>query len=330
MANSPKPLVVIGGPIHPAGVELLGREAAVAIADDLTEDGVIKAAREAQALLLRIFIPCTERLMASCPNLKCVGRYGVGLDNVDLASATRLGIPIVHAPGSNSDSAAEHTVMLVLATVKKLIPIDRAMRLGEWRGEHSRGISELKGATLGIIGVGNIGRRVARMARSFGMKTLGFDPYVPPDELRRRDVEPVQNLGELLAASDIVTCHTPLTDETRRMINAAAIGQMKDGAVLINTSRGQVVDEGALLAALTNGKLRAAGLDVWEEEPVPASHPLLKLENVVTTPHVAGMSEAANRQMALGVASEILRVLRGEKPKVLGNPDLWARLSHLR
>ena len=174
MASDQKPLVVIGGPIHPAGVELLETEAAVAVADDLTEDGIIRLGQEAQALLLRIFIPCTERLMASCPNLKCVGRYGVGLDNVDLAAATRLGVPVVHAPGSNSDSAAEHTIMLMLAALKKLIPIDRAMRAGEWRGERYRGISELKGATLGIIGVGNIGRRVARISRSFGMRTLGF------------------------------------------------------------------------------------------------------------------------------------------------------------
>lgn len=330
MAQDQKPLVVVGGPIHPTGIELLQTEARVAIAEDLTEEGIIREAREAEAILFRIKPPCTERLMVACPKLKVVGRYGVGLDTVDLPAATRLGIPVVHAPGSNSDSVAEHAVMLMLSCVRKTIPIDRATRRGEWRGAHFRGITELRGATLGIIGVGNIGRRVAHIARGFGMTVLGYDPYVPRDELRRREVEPVSDLGELLARADIVTCHTPLSTETRHMINEQTIARMKDGAIFINTSRGPVQGERALFEALTRGKLRAAGLDVWEEEPTSADNPLLNLENVICTSHVAGLSETANRNIALGVTSEILRVLRGEKPKVLGNPDLWPRLAHLR
>lgn len=325
-----KPLVVLCGPIHPAGVELLEREARVAVAEDLTEDGVIRAAGEAEAILFRTRPPCTERLMASCPKLRVVGRYGVGLDTVDLAAATRLGIPVVHAPGANSDSVAEHTLMLMLCCVKKTIPIDRATRKGEWRGAQSRGITELRGATLGIIGVGNIGSRVAQIARGFGMTVLGYDPYVPADELRRRGVEPVAALDDLLARSDIVTCHTPLTSETHHMINEKTIARMRDGAVFVNTARGKVQDERALFEALVKGKLRAAGLDVWEEEPVPADNPLLNLENVVCTAHVAGLSETADRNIAVTVASEMLCVLRGEKPRVLGNPNLWPGLAHLR
>jgi D-3-phosphoglycerate dehydrogenase len=162
------------------------------------------------------------------------------------------------------------------------------------------------------------------------MRVLGYDPYVPPDELRRREAEPMSGLSTLLSQADIVTCHTPLTDETLHMINDKTIAQMKDGAIFINTSRGKVQEERALFEALTRGKLSAAGLDVWEEEPVPADNPLLNLDNVVATSHVAGVSEQANRNIATTVAAEILRVLRGEKPKVLGNPDLWPRLSHLR
>lgn len=330
MATDQKPLVVVGGAIHPAGLELLKTEARVVIPEDLSEEGVIAAAQEAEAILFRIKPPCTERLMASCPKLKVVGRYGVGLDTVDLAAATRLGIAVVHAPGSNSDSVAEHAIMLMLTAIKHLIPIDRATRKGEWRGRRLRGIGELKGMTLGIIGVGNIGRRVAHLAHGFGMRVLGYDPYVPADELRRREVEPVSDLATLLGQSDMVTCHTPHTPETHHMMNEKTIAQMKDGAVFINTSRGKVQDERALFEALTRGKLSAAGLDVWEEEPVPADSPLLNLENVVATCHVAGVSENANRNIATQVASEILRVLRGEKPKALGNPDFWPRLSHLR
>lgn len=329
MPADPKPLVVLAGAIHPAGRELLETEARVVIAPDLSEDGVIAAAQEAEAIVFRIRPRCTERLMASCARLKVVGRYGVGLDTVDLPAATRLGIAVVHAPGSNSNAAAEHAIMLMLCALKKLVPLDRATRRGQWRAGFS-GIGELKGLTLGIIGVGNIGRRVAHLARGFDMRVLGYDPYVPVDELRRREVEPVSELSALLGQADIVTCHTPLTKETEQMINAGAIARMKDGAVFVNTSRGKVQDERALFEALTRGKLAAAGLDVWEEEPVPADSPLLNLDNVVATPHMAGVSEQAERNIATRVAAEILRVLRGEKPAGLGNPDLWPRLSHLR
>jgi len=329
MTDRRRPLVVIGGPIHPAGIERLESEARVIVAEDLTEDGIIRVAQEAEAILFRMKPPVTFRLLSSCPKLKCVGRHGVGLDSLDLEAATRLGIPVVHAPGSNSDSVAEHALMLMLAAVKKLVPIEQGTRMGEWRGQQVRGITELKGATLGIIGVGNIGRRVAHIARGFGMRTLGYDPYVPPDELERREVEPVREIAQLLARADIVTCHTPLTSETRHLINETTIGQMKDGAIFINTSRGGVHDERALFEALTRGELRAAGLDVWEEEPVSKDNPLLNLPNVVCTPHVAGLSETASRNIALQVAEEILRVLRGEKPKALGNPELWPKLTFL-
>lgn|SRR5574337_1027616 len=324
-----KPLVVLAGEIHPAGKALLETEARVAIARELTEDGVIAVAREAEGILFRIRPHCTERLMTACSRLKVVGRYGVGLDTVDLKAATRLGIPVVHAPGSNSNAVAEHALMLMLGTLKHLVPMDRATREGQWRAGFGK-IGELKGLTLGIIGVGNIGRRVAHLARGFDMRVLGYDPYVPADELRRREVEPVGELSALLGQADIVTCHTPLTPETEHMINAKTIARMKDGAIFVNTSRGRVQDERALFEALARGKLSAAGLDVWEEEPVPLDNPLLNLPNVVATPHMAGVSEPAERSIATTVAAEVLRVLRGEKPTVLGNPDLWPRLSHLR
>lgn len=330
MMTDSQPLIVVCGPIHPAGLELMKTEARVETAQDLSEDGVIAAAQEAEAILFLIRPACSERLMSSCAKLRVVGRYGVGLDNVDLGAATRLGIAVVHAPGSNSDSVAEHAIMLMLAATKHLISIDRGTRRVEWRGQRVRGIRELRGSTLGIVGVGNIGRRVAHLARGFGMRVLGYDPYVADDELRRREVDPVSDLATLLGQADIVTCHTPLTSETHHMINAETIGQMKDGAVFVNTSRGKVQDERALFEALTRGKLGAAGLDVWEQEPVPADHPLLNLDTVVCTSHVAGVSQTANRNMATQVASEILRVLRGEKPKALGNPDLWPKLTHLR
>jgi len=330
MTSDGRPLVVIGCPIHPDGRALLESEARVVVCEDLTEEGMVKVAADAEGILFRIKPRCAETLMVACKKLKVVGRHGVGLDTVDLAAATRLGIAVVHAPGSNSQAVAEHAVMLMLACAKKVRDLDRLTRAGDWNVTRARGIRELRGRTLGIVGVGNIGRLVAKFTAAFGMRVLGYDPYVPVDELRRRGVEPVKNLEELLREADIVTCHTPLTAETRHMINARTIGLMKQGAIFINTSRGPVQDERALFEALTRGRLAAAGLDVWEEEPTPVDNPMLNLENVVCTSHVAGVSEEANRAMAMQVSGEMLRVLRGEKPHVLGNPDLWPRLQHLR
>jgi D-3-phosphoglycerate dehydrogenase len=325
-----KPLVVLCGPIHPAAIDVLQSETRVVITEEVSVEGVIGAASEAEAILFRIDPPCTERLLASCPKLRVVGRHGVGLDTVDLPAATRLGIAVVHAPGVNSNAVAEHAIMLMLCVIKKLVPVDRVTRQGEWRGPTSRGIGELKGLTLGIIGVGNIGRRVAELAHAFGMRVLGYDPYLPADEILRRGTEPVAELASLLQQSDIVSCHTPYTKENQRMFNEGAIAQMKQGAIFINTSRGNVQDDRALYNALASGKLKGAGLDVFEEEPVPLDNPLLKLDNVVCTSHIAGVSEQAYRSIGLQVAEEILRVLRGERPMVLGNPELWPRLSHLR
>jgi D-3-phosphoglycerate dehydrogenase len=330
MTRSETPLVVLAGPIHPAGIDLLQSEARVVIVEDLTEEGIIRASQEARAILFKSKPRVSERLMSSCPRLVCVGRHGVGLDIVDLDAATQLGIAVVHAPGSNSHAVAEHAIMLMLALHKKLIPLDRATRRREWGNDRFRGITELRGMTLGIIGVGNIGWRLAPLAQAFGMRVLGYDPYVPPAELSRRGVEPVPELRTLLGRADIVSCHTPLTPETRHLINRTTIAQMKDGAIFINTSRGEVQDERALFEALTTGKLRGAGLDVWEEEPPLPDNPLLALDNVICTAHVAGVTEEASRNIATQVAGEILRVLRGEKPTVLGNPELWPKLANLR
>ena len=328
MASIAKPIVVLAGPIHPDGHTLLETEARVTVCQDLTEDGVIAAARAAEGILFRIRPNCSERLMSACKQLKVIGRHGVGLDTVDLPAATRLGIPVVHAPGSNSDAVAEHAVMLMLVAAKKTLAIDRATRKGEWVERRALGIFELKGKTLGIIGVGNIGRRVAHIARAFGMRVLGCDPYVAPDELRRRETEPV-SLDQLLTQSDVITVHTPLTTETQHIINAETIAKMKAGVVFVNTCRGKTQDERALFEGLTRGRIKAAGLDVWEEEPTPVDNPLLNLENVVCTSHIAGVSDEANRNIAVTVVGEMLRVLRGEKPQVLGNPALWPRLTHL-
>jgi D-3-phosphoglycerate dehydrogenase len=254
----------------------------------------------------------------------------VGLDIVDLPAATDLGVAVVHAPGSNSNSVAEHAIMLMLACAKQAVVVDQRTRKADWGKARWEGMLEMNGKTLGIIGVGNIGRRVARTAAALGMRVIGYDKYVPADEVRNRGVEPMPDMASVLRQADVVTCHTPHTQETHHMIDAAAVAQMKDGVIFVNTSRGKTQDEAALVAGLEGGKIRAAGIDVFEEEPASSDNRLFQLENVIVSPHIAGVTRETMRGMALQVTAEMLRVLRGEKPHVLANADLWPRLGHLK
>jgi D-3-phosphoglycerate dehydrogenase len=325
-----KPLVVIGGAIHPDGLAQLEAEARVVVTEEESEAGMVAAAREADGILFRIRPDCTRSLMTACSRLKVVGRHGVGLDTVDLKAATDLGIAVVHGPGSNSDSVAEHALMLILTCAKQTLDTDRMTRTGDWRRARPLPNMELRGKTLGIVGVGNIGRRMAGIGAALGMRVIAYDKYIPADEVRARGAEPKPDLHSVLREADVVTCHTPHTPETHHMIDGQAVAQMKDGVIFVNTSRGKTQEEHALFEGLTRGKIRAAGIDVFEEEPVGADNPLLNLPNVVVSAHVAGVTRESVRGMAMQVTAEMLRVLRGEKPHVLGNPDLWPRLAHLR
>ncbi len=327
--TDPRPLVVLAGPIHPDGQAALERECRVVVAEE-SEAGVLRVGGEAEGLLIRGRPACPESLLAALPRLRVVGRHGVGLDTVDLAAATRLGIAVVHAPGSNSQAVAEHTLMLMLCAVKNTRRIDRLTRDGDFRARREVQNTELAGKTLGIVGVGNVGRRVARFAAALGMRVLGYDRYVPADEVRRRGAEPVESLAALLPQVDVLTCHTPLTPETRHMIDEKALALLRPGAIFVNTSRGPVQDERALFEALARGHLAAAGLDVFEEEPSPVDNPLFGLDNVVVSSHVAGVTREAHRQAALQVTGEMLRVLRGERPEVLANPEVWPRPARRR
>ena len=327
MTNDPRPLVVLCGKIHADGQALLERETRVVLTEDLSEANVIALATGAQAILFRSKPFCSEALMAACRQLKVVGRHGAGLDIVDIPAATRLGVAVVHAPGSNSQAVAEHALMLMLMCAKRAVEVDKGTRAGNWFARHDAQNTELGGKTLGIVGIGNVGRRVARFAGALGMRVLAYDKYVPDEEVRRRGAEPQPSLEAMLPQVDVLTCHTPLTDETRAMINERTLGLMKRGAILVNTSRGPVQDERALFKALVTGQLGAGGIDVFEEEPTPLDNPILNLPNVVVSPHAAGVTREATRQIGVQVAEEMLRVLRGEMPHVLVNPEVAARLG---
>jgi D-3-phosphoglycerate dehydrogenase / 2-oxoglutarate reductase len=326
--SADRPLVVLAGPIHADGHANLEAGARVVVCTDETEAGLVRVAAEAQGILFRAKPRCTESLMAACKQLRVVGRHGVGLDTVDIPAATRLGVAVVHAPGSNSQAVAEHALMMMLVCVKKTLDQDRRTRAGDWgarRDAATTAHTELEGKTLGIVGIGNIGRRVAKFCGAIGMTVLAYDKYVPADEIRRRGAEPVESLQALLPRVDVLTCHTPLTPETRHMINDTTLGLMKRGAIYVNTSRGGVQEERALFEALTRGQLGAAGIDVFEEEPCGVDNPLLNLDNVVLSTHMAGVTREATARASVQVTSEMLRVLRGETPHVLVNPEVGPR-----
>lgn len=261
-------------------------------------------------------------LIERTPNLVAVSMYGAGFDTIDVDACSKAGICVMNQSGGNAAAVAEHTFGFMLGLGKRIAESDRRMRRGEQfdRGD-LMGI-DLAGLTLGLVGIGNVGRRVASLAHAFGMSVIATDPYVSEDEIRARGAEPV-SLPALLARADVVSIHCPLDASTRGMIGAREFGAMKRGALFITTARGHIHDEEALHASLVTGHLRGAGLDVWSVEPPPASHPLMKLDNVIVTHHTAGVTHGARREMARRAAAQILDLAHGKRPVRMVNPAAW-------
>lgn len=261
-------------------------------------------------------------LLERCPAMLCISSSGAGYDTTDVAACTRAGVAVVNQAGGNAYSVAEHTFGLMLALSKRITESDRRLRRERGYTRNDLTGREIGGKVLGLVGLGHIGTRVTQLAHAFGMSVLATDPYLSGEEIGRRGALPVA-LDELLARSDFVSLHCPRNSETLGMLDARAFGIMKQGAVLITTSRGGIHDEKALLDALLSGHLGGAGLDVWDVEPPPLDHPLLKLENVVATFHTAGVTHEARRNMAKIAAEQIVGVLKGGRPPRLVNPEVW-------
>lgn len=259
------------------------------------------------------------------PNLLVVSSGGAGYDTFDIDACTKAGVLVVNQAGGNAEAVAEHALGMILTLMKRIPEADRALRRG-WRGPRItfRG-RDLLGKTVGIIGLGHIGRRLAWLCRhAFRCEVLAYDPYITDAEFAERDARPA-SLKEVLSNSDVISVHTPLTEETRKMIGGDVYGQMKPGAIFVQTARGSIHDEQALLDALTSGHLAGAGLDVWEEEPPTPDHPLLALDNVLSSPHTAGVSKDSRERMAEFAATQLIALLRGEEPLRPVNPEVLPR-----
>lgn len=311
------PLILSTHPLHPRAVEALGDADELVIASALDPATLVREAREAAAVIVRANLP--PQLFEDAPNLRLAARHGAGLDMIPLAAATRAGVLVSNVPGVNARSVAEHVFLAALALSRRFRLMDRDLREGGWsagRG-HAALTHELAGRRLGIVGFGNVGRAIHAIAAGFGLKVSVYSPRpkdLPPE------VEQL-SLDALMEASDIVALCCPLTEETRGMIDRRRLALMPPHALLINVARGAVVEDDALIEALGEGRIGGAALDVVAEQPLPQDHPYFGFDNVIVTPHLAGITEQSMERMGLGAAREVVRVLSGELPVNLCNPE---------
>jgi D-3-phosphoglycerate dehydrogenase len=292
--------IVVADKISPRGLELLGRSGWQVVAP--TADSLRRELADADALVVRSATRVTPDLLQAAPHLRVVGRAGAGVDNIDLEACTRRGVLVMNTPGSNAVSVAEHTFALLLALMRMVPRLDASVHAGRWEKGGALG-SELRGKTLGLIGLGRVGFAVARRARGFEMRVLAYDPYVSAEVAREEDVE-ITTLDELLARADCLSLHASLSSATEKIINRESLAKMKRGARLLNTARGELVDEAALAEALRSGHLAGAALDVFAQEP-PVGSALANLPNVIATPHVAGSTIEAQEEVGALVAEQV-------------------------
>ena len=303
--------ILITGSIHQIGLEILRKEKDIEIqyAPDLAFAEIFKIIAPFHCILSRSETPVTRELIDEAPNLKVIARAAVGIGNIDVNYATEKGILVINTPGKNTNSAAELTIGLLLSAIRKIIPAHSHMSKLKWDRHIFTGM-ELLGKTIGIIGLGNVGHRVARYAKAFEMEVLAYDPYIAEEVFERYHAEKC-TLDELISSADIITLHVPKTEETTGMIGAEEFSRMKSGVVILNTARGGIIQEKLLLEELKSGRVAAAGIDTWEVEP-PKHNPFRDLPQVVMSPHVGASTTEAQKRIAESIATQTSRALRGE------------------
>ncbi len=296
--------------------------------DTCTFDEVAAKLPEAEAVVLRTGIKFTEDLIAKGTNLKTISRTGAGVDNVDLEAATAKGVIVSSSLGANTESVAEHALSMILALTKNLKMLDREVRGGNFKVRYSNPSNDMGGKTLGLLGFGRIGSRLAQMCHLlFDTKILAYDEYLP-ESVKQEYKSWVEftDLDTVLKNSDFISIHVPLTEETRDLINYKRMTEMKDTAILINTSRGGIINEADLKRALDEGQLAGAGLDVFDKEPIEKDNPLLSVDNVIMTPHTAALTKECVVRMAMQGVERVVDFFDGKKPEKVANPEVLKRL----
>jgi phosphoglycerate dehydrogenase-like enzyme len=310
---------------HPDAEARLRAEVSVEVLEQPTPEAIAGALREAGGAFVRYPNKLPGAALAGARNLRIISTSGRGTDAIDLAAASARGIAVVNNPAFGTVPVAEHAVGAMIALAKNMLPFNRATHAGEgWAAQMRYRRGELRGKTLGIVGLGNIGEEVARICvAAFRMRVLAYDPYVPASKAQALGAEPVEDLGRIWRESDFVSMHPELNDQTRGMVGERELRAMQKHAFLVNTARGPIVSGPALARALREGWIAGAALDVYEDEPLAKDSPLAGLENLILSPHIAGLTDEALRGMAFSAAEQILQALRGERPPHLVNPEVW-------
>ncbi len=311
--------VLISEKISDEGIELLEGKAQVVMAGGTSEEVVLQDIRDIYGIVLKSKTKITRKIIESAPRLRIISRTGTGYDNVDVQAASDHNVMVCNLPGINAVSVAEHTMAFILTLAKNLPEMDACVRSGMWGRRSNSGSVEIRGKTLGIIGLGQIGFKVMRMAQAFGMKTLAFDPFV--QERYAKDTEFSCSLEELFKVSDFITVHVPSLSENRHMVNENLLGRMKPGAYLVNTSRGDVIDETALIRVLEQNKIGGAALDVFKNEPPAVCNPFFTLKNVVLSPHTAALTKECGAKMMLEAVAQVVDCLEGRIPPHIVNRE---------
>jgi D-3-phosphoglycerate dehydrogenase len=321
------PKVFIADSISQRGIDELTRDGALEanVQTGLSETDLAAAIPDFAALIVRSQTKVTAKILNAARKLRVVGRAGVGVDNVDVETATRRGVVVLNAPGANTISTAEHTFSLLLSLARNIARADATLKGGAWDRKNLEGV-ELYNKTLGIIGMGRIGSELSRRAIAFGMRVVAFDPYLSASRARSLQVELVEDLDELLPLADFISLHTPLTAETRHILNAERFPKTKRGVRIINCARGGLIDEQALADAISNGHVAGAALDVFEMEPLPADSPLRKISKLVLTPHLGASTAEAQESVGIEIAQSIrAALLEGTIRNAVNMPTLDAK-----
>ncbi|MGD9224959.1 MAG: NAD(P)-dependent oxidoreductase [Desulfobacterales bacterium] len=315
------PAIACSGPIGEVAVKILEPYGDIAVAEDGSEEALLRILRGAVGLILRGDGIGSKQVIETATDLKVIGRSGVGYDNVDIQVANARKIPVIITPGANSQAVAEAALTFMLALCKKIIHWDAQLKQGNWRSRFEQSSGDLEGATIGIIGFGRIGRKLAELIRPFGMTVLAHDPFVTEETARALDVALVE-LDELLKRSDFVSIHALLNENTQGLINKTRLNLMKPGSFLINLARGGIIESlDILYEGLTDGPLAGVGLDVFDPEPPDVDHPIFKLDNCLTSPHAICMSRRAMYTSFKMMAEDMAAVLDGRQPRFVANPE---------
>ncbi len=311
--------ILVSDPLAEEGVDILRKEFTVDVKTDLSEDELVSIIPDYDALLVRSGTEVTARVIDAGNKLKFIGRAGAGVDNIDMNAATRRGIIVANAPEGNTLAATEHTMAMMLSLARNIPQANASLKKKEWKRSKFMGV-ELNEKTLGIVGLGRIGREVSKRAIALGMHCAGYDPFISKERAAQMGVD-AMSLDELFRVADFITVHTPLIKETKHVINSRSIATMKDGVRIINCARGGIIDEKDLYDAIKSGKVAGAALDVFEEEP-PLSSPLLELDQVITTPHLGASTVEAQQNVAVSIAKQCISVLKGGSAKYIVNAPI--------